>query len=87
MQSNQNATAINRPNMKLTEVSVFDYSELAGCGFVFKLANESFLIPIAMPDSLKHADMKLRIAFTEKQMANICMAGKIIELNYAEYIK
>ncbi len=86
-QSKQNTTPAAKPNMKLTEVIVYDYRELAGCGFVFKLPDESLLIPITMPDTLKHADLKLRIAFTEKQVANICMAGKLITLTYAEYVK
>ena len=81
------STTAQTTNPKLTAVSVFDYSELDGCGFVFKQTDESFLIPVTMPDSLKHAGLKLKIAFAEKKVNNICMAGKIIELNYAEYDK
>ncbi len=75
------------PNLKLTQVSVFDYSELAGCGFVFKMVDESFLIPLNMPDSLKHHGLKLQIAFEHKNVAGTCMAGPIIQLNYARYHK
>ena len=63
-----------------TVVTVIDYSELSGCGFIFSLNDGAKLIPDNMPDSLRKADLKVRILYKETNLANICMAGKTISL-------
>jgi hypothetical protein len=76
-----NENAKQETNLKnYTVVTVIDYSELSGCGFIFSLNNGAKLIPGNMPDSLRKHDLKLRIIYKQTNLANTCMAGKTISL-------
>ncbi len=72
-------------NPKNIFVTVVDMRRLDGCGFVFRKEDETLLIPVNMPDSLNIINLKLYVNCTEVKRMSTCMAGKLVEIKYAEY--
>lgn len=73
-------------NPKNTFVTVVDMRNLDGCGFVLRNEDETLLIPINMPDSLKVINLKLFVNYSEVKSISTCMAGKLVVIKYAEYV-
>lgn len=71
---NQNAIDTNN----YTRVTVVDYSELAGCGFILSVNDTVKLIPESIPDSLKMNNLSVFITYKVTNKPNVCMAGKTI---------
>jgi|CXWJ01.1.fsa_nt_gi hypothetical protein len=61
-------------------VTVIDYTELSGCGFIFMVNDSTKLIPQNLPDSLKQNNLKIKIKYKATNKPNICMAGKTIDV-------
>ena len=74
------------PNTKNIFVTVVDMRSLDGCGFVFRREDETLLIPVNMPDSLKVINLKLYVNCSEVKSMSTCMAGKLVELKHADYV-
>jgi hypothetical protein len=86
--SARNKTRIpSEENSVLTEVTVIDQRGLDGCGFILKLTNQTFLIPINLNDSFKINNHKIRIAYKVQSGASTCMAGPLVMITYAEQIQ
>lgn len=83
----ENQTTKNIQDNHLTKVTVTDYRELDGCSYILRLNDTANLIPLNLADSLKKNNLELMVAYKEKNVPNICMAGKTVELTEIKFVK
>ncbi len=67
---------------------VVDETGLDGCGLMIRLDNGEMLEPAIMPDFRLRPGMRVRLAYTElTDVATICMAGKVVQIDCIEEIE
>lgn len=79
---NEKANTDTLQQQKLTPAVVIDYTELDGCSFLLKLQDGQKLQPVNLPGEYKINNLAVLIRFHEVKQMSVCMAGKIVELDY-----
>ncbi|MFI5220102.1 MAG: hypothetical protein ACHQNT_11515 [Bacteroidia bacterium] len=72
---------------KLTEATVIDYSEIAGCTFLLQLNNGEKLEPSNLSSEFKKDKLKVLIKYQITDMQSACMAGKVVSVSHIELKK
>lgn len=72
---------------KLTEATVIDYSEVAGCTFLLQLNNGEKLEPSNLFSEFKKDKLEVLIRYQVTDMMSVCMAGKVVSIEHIELKK
>ncbi len=68
-------------------VQVIDYSELDGCQFLLQMENGDKLQPLNLPLKYQKEGINLFITYKIIDGISICMAGKMVQINYISQAK
>ena len=74
-------------DLKLTEATVIDYSEVSGCSFLLQLNNGEKLEPSNLSADFKKDKLKVLIRYEVADMMSACMAGKVVSVTHIELKK
>lgn len=61
-------------------VTVIDYSELSGCGFILIINDSTKLIPENLLNSYKKNNLMVKVKYKVTNKPNTCMVGKTITI-------
>lgn len=73
-------TTVENIKLPWIEATVIDYSEIAGCGFILMLDDESKLQPGKLSNEFCKDGLKVLVQYQIQDKPNICQTGKVIQL-------
>ncbi|MEO5571627.1 MAG: hypothetical protein ABIT08_11825 [Bacteroidia bacterium] len=74
-------------NLKLTEATVIDYSEVDGCKFLLELSDKEKIQPENLSPEFHKDKLKVLIKYHLTNRMTICMAGKTVHIDYIKIKK